>query len=160
MANDYQIVISPTPRRLAVQSILGFWVFYFALNSVCAAMWDGPDQLDMLGRRTVVALFGIVLTGLLYLVLRIIDAAVSWYLFIVAWGVLWVARCAERVREAERQAACYQAESTSRGTSRAPIRDQPTFSVQYDTLSRSAALFDIGTRLCRKTQCQLRLAGN
>jgi len=38
MANDYQIVISPTPRRLAVQSILGFWVFYFALNSVRTAM--------------------------------------------------------------------------------------------------------------------------
>ena len=150
MANDSQAAISPTPRRLAVQSILGFWAFYFALNSVRTAMWDGPDQLDMLGRRTVVALFGIVLTGLLYLVLRIIDAAVTWYLFIVAWGVLWVARCAGRVREAERQVACYQAESTSRGTSRAPIRDQPPFAVLYDTPSRSAALFGIGARLRRK----------
>ncbi len=158
-------------RRVAIQSILGFWAFYFVLNSIRTAMWDGPDQLDMLGRRAVVALFGIGLTGLLYLVLRrvegartrtliatailaavpialaysainytamfvvapsdntlaelaknpeklsspvlhIIDAAISWYFFIVAWGVLWVALSyAGRVREAERQAARYRAEA-------------------------------------------------
>jgi len=161
-------------------------------------MWDGPDQLDMLGRRAVVSLFGIGLTGLLYLVLRrvesrstrtivataigaampialaystinylaffvvspsdntlaglaknpeklnspvlhVIDSAVSWYFFIVAWGVLWVALAyAERVRHAERQAAQYRAEAQAAELRALRYQINPHF--LFNTLNSLSAL--------------------
>lgn len=56
--------------RVALWSIVGLWVFYFILNTVRAAMWDSPSQIDMLGRRTIVSIIGIGITILFYLVLR------------------------------------------------------------------------------------------
>lgn len=184
--------------RLAVYSILGFWAFYFALNSIRAMMWDGASQIDMLGRRAVVALFGILLTGILYLVLRrvelrstsavvatvflvsipislvysainysvfyliapseeamadlakgslehvspwlpITDAAMVWYFFIVAWGILWVALAnADRVRDAERQAARYQAEAQTAQLRALRYQINPHF--LFNTLNSLSAL--------------------
>ncbi|HPU16371.1 MAG TPA: histidine kinase, partial [Polymorphobacter sp.] len=160
------------PPRVALASILGFWAFYFVINTVrVAAFHEGPGELDMLGRRSVVSLFGIGLTALFYLLLRrvenwplrrlvatvlvgavplslayaainftafyivspaestlaeiakypekhlspfmlIAEAALNWYFFIVAWGILWIALAnAERVRHAERLMARYRAEA-------------------------------------------------
>jgi LytS/YehU family sensor histidine kinase len=61
------------PRRIALASIAGFWLFYFLLNTLRAALENEQGQLDMIGRRTVVTLASTVLTGLLYLVLRRVE---------------------------------------------------------------------------------------
>ncbi|TFU05539.1 sensor histidine kinase [Polymorphobacter arshaanensis] len=172
MASPPQTAPFRVPPRVALASILGFWAFYFVINTVrTAAFHEGPGELDMLGRRTVVSLFGIGLTALFYLLLRrvenwplrrlvatvlvgavplslayaainftafyivspaestlaeiakypdkhvspfmlIAEAALNWYFFIVAWGILWIALAnAERVRHAERLMARYRAEA-------------------------------------------------
>ncbi len=56
--------------RSSLLSIVGFWIFYFLLNTLRWAIEWAPDQLGMMGRRTVVSLFGIGFTFILYLVLR------------------------------------------------------------------------------------------
>ncbi|KPF75823.1 hypothetical protein IP88_06935 [alpha proteobacterium AAP81b] len=156
------------PRRLVIQSIAGFWAFYFAINTLKAMVMDAPDQIDMALRRLVVSLIGVALTFVLYLVLRrrtgtapprlvalvfatsvpislaygaanylvfnmiapspamlaeiarypdpdhgplldILGLAVSWYFFVVAWGILYIALAyAERIRAAEREAQRYR----------------------------------------------------
>jgi two-component system, LytTR family, sensor kinase len=58
------------PRRLALLSILGFWAFYFAINTFRAFIGDEGGQFDMIARRTFVSLVGIALTFILYLVLE------------------------------------------------------------------------------------------
>jgi signal transduction histidine kinase len=174
---------SPTsgPRlnpRVAVQTILGFWAFYYVLNTMRMAIsYPFEQQLDMMARRLVVVALGIVLTFVLYGVLRrlegkslrvlvttafllsipicaayatinyaafyvvspsayhleelrkemeslppekqhsapaaiIADTGISWYFFIVAWAVLYVALTySEKMRQAERNAALYREEA-------------------------------------------------
>lgn len=157
--------------RLAIWSILGFWAFYYVLNTARMAFAPHDSQIDMLPRRAAVTAIGIALTGLIYLILRrfegrsmrtlvtltflasvpvafayayvnfaafylvaptgsmmqeqaelqakhesvmsvITESAVSWYFFIAAWGVLYVALSyAARVRDAERKAAAYRSEA-------------------------------------------------
>src|SRR5438105_3596063 len=69
----------PPPRtgldpRVALKTIVGFWVFYFVLNTLRMAIsYSLPDQIDMMERRTVVVLLGIALTYLLYSVLRRLE---------------------------------------------------------------------------------------
>ncbi len=63
---------SLTPRT-ALWSIVGFWFFYFVLNTVRMAVVDAPGQLGMLERRLGVCFFGILLTGLLCLLLRALE---------------------------------------------------------------------------------------
>lgn len=62
-------------RRLALVSILGFWAFYFAINTLRSALWESPDFLDMLGRRALVTVSGVGLTALLWLVLQARESA-------------------------------------------------------------------------------------
>ena len=50
--------------RLALKSILGFWLFY-ALT-VAARAFLGADPLTILENKLVVIVLGIVLTGLIY----------------------------------------------------------------------------------------------
>ena len=158
--------------RLAIWSILGFWAFYYVLNTARMAFAGGEDrQLDMLPRRAAVTVIGIGLTFLIYWLLRrfenrpmrtllaiaflasipvafayaytnyaafyvvaqsssmmqelhdmkakhesvmsvVSESAVSWYFFIAAWGVLYVALSyAARVQGAERKAATYRSEA-------------------------------------------------
>ena len=155
-----------------MKTILAFWAFYFVINTIRMAAVEAEGQAGMLVRRTVVSLIGIVLTTLLWQVLRrfeaksmramvtaafaaslpisfaystvnftafyvvhphdsdlremheekmkgkpaelyqIIDAAMSWYFFIVAWAIMYIALAyAQKVRVAERFAAQYQAEA-------------------------------------------------
>jgi two-component system LytT family sensor kinase len=157
--------------KLAIWSILGFWAFYYVLNTARMAVDSHDNQFDMLPRRAVVTLIGIALTCLIWQVLRrfegrpmrtlltiaflasipvafayayvnftafyvlaqtssmmqelhdmqakhesvmsvVTESAVSWYFFVAAWGVLYVALSyAARVQGAERRAAAYRSEA-------------------------------------------------
>lgn len=159
-------------RAVALWSILGFWAFYFVLNTARMAISGAEGQLSMLPRRGAVVLVGIVLTLVMYAILHrwegksmrfllttaalvsipasiayaminftafylvypsdsdlkeiaqakamhgagalamITESAVSWYFFIAAWAVLYVALSyAAKVGYAERQAAAYRSEA-------------------------------------------------
>jgi signal transduction histidine kinase len=164
-------VTAHLPLRTAVRSIVGFWLFYFVINTVRMAVAGAPSQWGMVERRIVVSLTGMLLTGLLCLFLRrldnrstrpivsiaflaslpvsfaysfvnyaafylvhpmevdlkelqamgpekrvmwhdLVDGALTWYFFIVAWAVLYIAMSyAHKVRIAERSAAAYRAEA-------------------------------------------------
>ena len=157
--------------RLALWSILGFWIFYFLLNTLRMVVMPSEHQLDALPRRAAVTVIGIALTFGMYGILRklegrsmrallataflasipvafayayvnyaafylvaqtgtmmqelhdmkaqhesvmsvITESAVSWYFFIAAWGVLYVALSyAAKVGNAERKAATYRSEA-------------------------------------------------
>lgn len=184
--------------RVAVQSILVFWASYFALNTVHMAIADAPYQLEMIYRRTAVALVGIGLTFVMYAILRSLEArsmrvmitvtflasfpiatayaatnyvafylavrtpylmhelatmhadhegpaaviselAVSWYFFVAAWGVFYVALSyAARVRHAERQAALYRSEAQAAQLRALRYQINPHF--LFNTLNSLSAL--------------------
>ena len=71
---------SPTPSesarvspRVTALSIVGFWAFYFVLNTLKSWFGDMPDQLWMMERRAVVALAGMGLSAILGVILRRAD---------------------------------------------------------------------------------------
>jgi two-component sensor histidine kinase len=59
--------------RLAVLTIVGFWVLYFVINTLKALMFDHDDQWDMIKRRSVVVIAGMVIVGLMCLILRRVE---------------------------------------------------------------------------------------
>jgi two-component system, LytTR family, sensor kinase len=67
--SDAESAVRPD-RRTALLSILGFWLFYFGLNTLRWAVEGATHQLAMIERRSVVTLFGVGFTYLLYLLLR------------------------------------------------------------------------------------------
>ncbi len=60
-------------HEVAIYSILGFWLFYVVIVSLQAWIQGWPNQGTMAERRVAVTAFGIVVTFLLYLVLRRFD---------------------------------------------------------------------------------------
>lgn len=60
-------------HQMAFLTIVGFWLFHAVITSVRAALLDFPAQGELINRRMVVTLIGIVITGLLYLFLRLFD---------------------------------------------------------------------------------------
>lgn len=58
------------PPRIALLSIVAFWLFYYVSVSLRAWILDYPGQRHMLDNRAWVSLFGIGITWLLYLALR------------------------------------------------------------------------------------------
>lgn len=58
------------PTWFAVASIAGFWLFYYIVNTVRMALADMPQQLAAGGNRAIVSLVGMVLTALLWQLLR------------------------------------------------------------------------------------------
>ncbi|MEI9988059.1 MAG: histidine kinase [Aliidongia sp.] len=72
-------------RRTALLSILGFWTFYFVLNTLLWVIEGQPHALSAIGRRTAVSLCGIGFTFLLYLVLRRFERASMQRLVAVAF---------------------------------------------------------------------------
>jgi two-component sensor histidine kinase len=161
----------PLSLRELVLSIVGFWLFYFVINTTRAWLAAIQFPVVLLERRVVVTLAGMLLSLVLYRILRpfdaaamrirlavaftaslpvslaygslnylafevygphqwlmqapdphpmlhttplstIVDTGVSWYFFIVAWAVLYIALSnAEKARLAERSAAIYRAEA-------------------------------------------------
>ncbi|WP_025294405.1 sensor histidine kinase [Sphingomonas sanxanigenens] len=60
-------------REVALYSILGFWLFYVIIVTTRAAVMDFPSQSEMAARRAVVTVFGIVVTWVVYLLLKRVD---------------------------------------------------------------------------------------
>jgi hypothetical protein len=171
-AHEQQHGAAVSPR-VALLSILGFWAFYFAMNTLRMVQDPAPEQLTAMGKRAAVVLIGMALSYLLYLMLRpldgkslgtriaaaflgsvpvafayaavnyaafyvvdpsdhvmmeiakypekaatpqmlVVNSAMDWYFFIVAWAVLYIALSyAEAVRDAERRAASFRAAAQS-----------------------------------------------
>ncbi|MBB5684035.1 sensor histidine kinase [Sphingobium boeckii] len=63
---------------VAFYSIIGFWLFYTVIVTARAAVMDFPSQGEMIQRRVFVTAAGIVLTWLLYLLLRRFDRQPLW----------------------------------------------------------------------------------
>jgi two-component system, LytTR family, sensor kinase len=59
--------------RMALLSILGFWLFYFLMNTLRNHMDPMSDQISASEKRAIVTLFGMVLSYILYLALRPFD---------------------------------------------------------------------------------------
>ncbi len=60
-------------HQMAFLTIIGFWVFHALIVSLRATVLDLPEPSELVWRRVVVTLIGIVLTWLLYLILRMFD---------------------------------------------------------------------------------------
>jgi LytS/YehU family sensor histidine kinase len=78
--------IPQTGRNAATVSILGFWLFYFALNTFRMAVTDHGDQGELILRRAAVVVAGIGLTYLLYLVLRRYDGHSTRFMVAVSFA--------------------------------------------------------------------------
>jgi len=61
---------APLNPRVALLSILGFWLFYFAVVTLRSALIGFDDQLSMLGRRALVTLVSMAVTYVFYILLR------------------------------------------------------------------------------------------
>ena len=64
--------------RLALLTIVGFWIFYFCVNTLRAAILDADDQWMMIEHRAVVVTAGIALLGLLWLLMRRLEGKSLW----------------------------------------------------------------------------------
>jgi two-component system LytT family sensor kinase len=71
LPDDGERGVSPA---IALYSILGFWLFYAILVTLRAAVMGFESQGELSIRRAVVTVIGIVVTWILYLVLRRFDA--------------------------------------------------------------------------------------
>jgi two-component sensor histidine kinase len=74
--------VSPT---LALCSILGFWCFYMSLVTVRAAVMGFEAQGEMAIRRGIVTIIGIVITWIMYLILRQFDRSALSIRIVVAF---------------------------------------------------------------------------
>lgn len=72
--------------RLALGSIVGFWMVYFVLATARAAVSMMPAQDEMLIRRLIVTVVAMGLTGLLYLLLRRVGDGRTGRLLTVAFA--------------------------------------------------------------------------
>ena len=69
-------ILSPAARasgisaRAALLSIVGFWLFYFLIVTVRGAVLGFDNQLDLLGRRALVSGVSVLITLVMWLVLR------------------------------------------------------------------------------------------
>lgn len=76
-------------QQVAILSILGFWLFYVTIITLRTAVGDWPSQGEMAARRVVVTILGIILTYLLYLLLRQFeDKALSTRIFTAFAGAI------------------------------------------------------------------------
>src|SRR5450432_2257792 len=64
------VAVPHVNRAVALWSILGFWAFYFVLNTARMAISASDHHIAMLPRRGAVVLAGIALTFVMYFVLH------------------------------------------------------------------------------------------
>ncbi len=70
-----------TPRvetRLAMLTIVGFWIFYFCANTLRMFVLDADDQWLAIEHRIVVVGAGLLLLGLLWLLMRRLEGQSLW----------------------------------------------------------------------------------
>ncbi|MEE4153245.1 MAG: histidine kinase [Erythrobacter sp.] len=85
------MIMAPTPEirvsasfRNVLLSIIGLWTLYFVLISARGLMAGPEVQLEMLWRRCLVCAFAIVMTLVLWLILRLFEHRKRWVMFGVA----------------------------------------------------------------------------
>jgi signal transduction histidine kinase len=71
--------------RVAALSIVGFWVFYFFINTLKNWFGHMPDQLWMMERRAIVSVAGMGLSAILCLILRQADRGSTRFLLATAF---------------------------------------------------------------------------
>jgi two-component system, LytTR family, sensor kinase len=60
-------------HQIALLTIFGFWAFYALIFSLRAALLEFPSQPELFERRLMVAVTGVVITWILYMILRLAD---------------------------------------------------------------------------------------
>jgi two-component system, LytTR family, sensor kinase len=89
MATQTLTVPSPDDERVswrvAALSIVGFWVFYFLINTVKNWFGHMPDQLWMMERRALVSVAGMGLSAILCIILRHADRGSTRFLLATAF---------------------------------------------------------------------------
>lgn len=60
-------------NRIVLASIIGFWLFYVAIVTARAAILDFPMQGELLTRRLIVSGIGVLVTILLWQIVRLLD---------------------------------------------------------------------------------------
>lgn len=70
--------------RIVIFSILGFWLFYVLIVTMRAWVMDYPGQLEMGERRGYVTAVGIVITLLMWMILRRFDGQPLWVRVLIA----------------------------------------------------------------------------
>ena len=75
---------APSGAVVALLSIIAFWLFYFLINTLRSFVLGHDDQLAMVGRRILVAVISMVITGGFYLALRGSQLANMWRSIVVA----------------------------------------------------------------------------
>jgi signal transduction histidine kinase len=70
--------------RTVVISIVALWAFYFVLISARGALIGLDLDLDLLWRRTAVCVFGMLVTLVMWAILRLLEGRQSWVMILVA----------------------------------------------------------------------------
>ncbi|MEO1048738.1 MAG: histidine kinase, partial [Pseudomonadota bacterium] len=70
--------------RTVILSIVGLWLLYFFLISARGFVWGMEIQLDLFWRRSLVCLFAMVATFLMWLILRLFEQRKRWVMFVAA----------------------------------------------------------------------------
>ena len=60
-------------HQMALLTMFGFWAFYALVFSLRAALLDFPSQSELFERRLMVSAMGVVITWILYMILRLAD---------------------------------------------------------------------------------------
>lgn len=71
-------------HQIALLTIIGFWAFYALIFSLRAALLDFPSQPELFERRLMVAVTGVVITWILYMMLQLADRRPLGYRITVA----------------------------------------------------------------------------
>ena len=67
------------PLRLVLATMVGLWLFYFLLTTLRGSILGLELQQEMLWRRGIVSMAGVVVTAALWLVLRLVDdRSIGW----------------------------------------------------------------------------------
>ncbi len=72
------------PFRTVLISVIGMWALYFVLITARGTMLGLDVQWEMFWRRSIVCVFAVAITLVLWLILRLFETRNRWVLFVVA----------------------------------------------------------------------------